>query len=122
GRLMAWQGGRAVLYDKQRSWWRHAGLEGQASYGATVVNGWLIASVAPRGGSEPQLWGYNGSGWWLLDAGYGYYPAAARGDRLITWGEDRKELHYYDMDAGREPTSVGEEFTVETALMDAGSP
>jgi hypothetical protein len=122
GRLMTWQGGRAVIYDKQRGWWRHAGLEAASSHGAALVNGWLIVSVTPRGGATPQLWGYNGSGWWLMDEGVGGGIAAARGDRLIGWAQGSGEIHYWNMGAGRDPAEIVAGLTVDTALLDAGQP
>jgi hypothetical protein len=120
GRLMAWRGGRAMLYDKQRGWWRHAGLEGHLSKGAAIVNGWLIVSLLQRETMTPQLWGYNGSGWWLLDEAQSAYPASARGDRLIVWEDAGSELMYYDMDSGRDSATVTPTFTLDTALFDAG--
>lgn len=122
GRLMTWMGGRVVVYDKQRGWWRHAGLEGAASNGAALVNGWLIVSIIPRGGGAGQLWGYNGSGWWLLDEGVAAYPAGARGDRLIAWQPGGAEIHYWEMDSGRNAGAVAEQVTLESALLDGGSP
>lgn len=122
GRLMAWRGGRAMLYDKQRGWWRHAGLEGHMSNGAASVNGWLIVSLLQRETLTPQLWGYNGSGWWLLDEAQSAYPASARGDRLIVWENAGSELMYYDMDAGRDSSTIAPTFTLDTALFDAGEP
>lgn len=120
GRLMAWRGGRAMLYDKQRGWWRHAGLEGHMSKGAAIVNGWLIVSLLQRETMTPQLWGYNGSGWWLLDEAQAAYPASARGDRLIVWEDAGSELMYYDMDSGRDSATIAPTFTLDTALFDAG--
>jgi hypothetical protein len=120
GRLMAWRGGRAMLYDKQRGWWRHAGLEGHMSNGAAIVNSWLIVSLLQRETMTPQLWGYNGSGWWLPDEAESAYPASARGDRLIVWEDGRSELMYYDMDSGRGSAAITPTFTLDTALFDAG--
>ncbi len=123
GRLMAWRGGRAMLYDKQRGWWRHAGLEGAQSHGAAIVNGWLIVSLVQRETLVDQLWGYNGTGWWLLDEGdYTRFPASTRGDRLVVWASAGSELHYYDMDTARDPATVATEFTLDTALIDGGAP
>lgn len=123
GRLMTWLGGRAVVYDKQRGWWRHAGFEAAESYGAALVNGWLIVSARPRGSTDVQLWGYNGSGWWLMsDHDAGRWIAASRGDRLVGFKANDDELHYWNMDAGRDPAEVAEDVTVESTLIDGNDP
>lgn len=123
GRLMTWIGGRAVIYDKQRGWWRHAGFEAAESYGAAAVNGWLIVSARPRGSNDIQLWGYNGSGWWLMaEHDAGRWIAASRGDRLVGFKANDDELHYWNMDAGRDPVEVTEDVVLESTLLDGNDP
>lgn len=111
-----------MLYDKQRGWWRHAGLEGHMSQGAAIVNGWLIVSLLQRETLTPQLWGYNGSGWWMLDEAEAAYPASTSGGRLIVWEAAGSELMYYDMDSGRDSATITPAFMLDTALFDAGEP
>jgi len=123
GRLMAWQGGRAVIYDKQRGWWRHAGFEAAESYGAALVNGWLMVSARPRGVEAVQIWGYNGSGWWLMaETGAARFIAGSRGDRLIGFEPDDGNIHYWNMDAARDAASVTPDVTVDSTLIDGNAP
>jgi hypothetical protein len=125
GRLMAWLGKRVVLYDEARNWWRHAGLEGAATGGAAVVNGWLLVTLTPRGSEERQLWGYNGSGWWCL-AAIGIEetnifgtPAADGAGKLVTVTPDTGALHAWHLEA-TDPATVVETFTMTSPLLDGG--
>lgn len=51
-----------------RQGWRSIGVEGRSCYGVTVSGSWLIVSIRVFDG-QGQLWAYDGSGWWLIEAG-----------------------------------------------------
>lgn len=80
GRLYTWLANQVMEFrptggDREtRGIWRTTGLEGQTCLGATVAGGWLIVSVLTRN-QESEVWGWDGSGWWLIfrgpDAGIG---------------------------------------------------
>lgn len=68
GRLFTWAGKTVIYYDIARETWRHAGLEGLATYAATVVNNILYVSIAPKSGAATfELWAYDGRGWWRIE-------------------------------------------------------
>jgi hypothetical protein len=127
GRLMAWLGKRVVIYDEARNWWRHAGLEGGGTSGAAVVNGWLLTTVSPRGApSTWQLWGYSGSGWWLLHEASGTNtlstPSADGGGKLVTFTASAGTLQARDLDDSSTATTLASPISVTTPLLDAGEP
>lgn len=127
GRLMAWLGKRVVVYDEARNWWRHAGLEGGGTSGAAVVNGWLLTTIAPRGASSTwQLWGYNGSGWWLLHEASGTNtitaPSADGGGKLVTFTAAAGNLHAWDLDDTSTAATLVSPCSVTTPVLDAGEP
>jgi hypothetical protein len=128
GRLMAWLGKRVVVYDEARNWWRHAGLEGAATSGAAVVNGWLLATIAPRAGDGWQLWGYNGSGWWCLaqvdgeEANILSTPAPDGAGKLVTVTAGSGTLYAWDIDAASDPAAQVGSFTLTSPLLDGGEP
>ena len=57
GRIYAWAGKTVIYYDSAADRWRHAGLEGSATYGAAVVNNVLYVSASPPNDpSAYELW------------------------------------------------------------------
>ena len=127
GRLFAWLGKRVVQLDEPRATWQPSGIEGSATYGAAVVNGWLLVSISPRTApSTCQLWGYNGSGWWLLDEASGtnrlLAPAADGAGQLVTFTAASGDITAWDLDDTTTPTTLASPFSVTTPLLDAGEP
>jgi len=128
GRLLAWLGKRVVVFDEWRGWWEPAGLEGTGTDGVAVVNGWLLTTIAPRGGStERQLWGYNGERWWLLEeiasggANWLDVPTADGAGKLITFQAGGTTLRAYDLDSTATSTRISP-FSIATDLLDGGEP
>jgi hypothetical protein len=50
-----------------RQGWRATGLEGRSCYGATVAANMFVVTIVSRDG-VPQVWAWDGSGWWLMNA------------------------------------------------------
>ena len=121
GRLMTWVGGRVVVYDPGRGWWKPAGLEGAATTGAAVVGGWLFVSVTPHAGVADQLWGYDGAGWWLLGSGP-LYPSAAGGGKLAAFESGSGTLFYYEVGELLDGDELISPFVIESGLFDDGLP
>lgn len=67
GRLYTWLGNQVMYYEpsEPRQGWRAAGLEGKTCHGATVAGNLLVVACTTRTGAS-ELWGFDGSGWWLL--------------------------------------------------------
>jgi hypothetical protein len=127
GRLFAWLGKQVVLLDEGRETWQPAGLAGGATTGAAVVNGWLLVSISPVGApSTFQLWGYNGSGWWLLDEATGTNtlatPAADGAGRLLTFTPASGAISAWDLAGTTTATTLASPYSVTTPLLDAGEP
>ena len=121
GRLVAWVGGQAVIYDGARGSWDPAGLAGASTEGATVAGGWLFVSVLPPLAIEPQLWGYDGAGWWLLGEG-DYYPATAADGRLVTFEASGGAFSTFDPGSLHDAGALQSPFQFTTALLDGGEP
>jgi hypothetical protein len=127
GRLMAWLGKRVVIYDEARGWWRQAGPEGASTAGAAVVNGWLLTTITPHASATThQLWGYDGSGWWLLDEIMGAStldaPTSDGGGRLVTFQSGGGDMRAYDLDDTTTASTLASPFTLTTPPIDAGTP
>ena len=127
GRLLAWVGGKALLYDAARDWWRHAGLEGAATYGAAVVNGYLCVSAQhPYDTSRTQLWAYNGSGWWSIDQATSpntlVYPVADGAGKLVTFRSANAAMFAYDLSDVTTAATLASPWSVTTPLLDANEP
>jgi hypothetical protein len=127
GRLFAWLGRQVVVLDEGRETWQPAGLTGGATAGAAVVNGWLLISISPTGESSTyQLWGYNGSGWWLLDETSGTNtlatPAADGAGRLLAFTPASGNISAWDLAETTIATTLASPFSVTTPLLDAGEP
>ncbi|MEA2582958.1 MAG: hypothetical protein QOF33_1043 [Thermomicrobiales bacterium] len=71
GRLYTWLQGQVLEYNpsagSSRQGWRTTGLEGRSCYGATVAANMLVVAIVSRDG-VPQLWAWDGSGWWLMES------------------------------------------------------
>lgn len=67
GRLITWLGKRVVEHSPSgdRAGWRDLGLGGRTCYGACVAGGYLIVALNSVHGT-PEVWAWNGAGWWLL--------------------------------------------------------
>ena len=127
GELFAWLGKRVVGLDEARESWQPAGLEGSLTHGAAVVNGWLLVSLSPRTSPTTfQLWGYNGSGWWLLDEASGtntlLAPAADGAGQLVAFTSSSGNITAWDMDDTSTAATLASPFTITTPLLDAGEP
>jgi hypothetical protein len=113
-----------LLYDTARDWWRHAGLEGAAPYGAAVVNGYLCVSAQHKyDTSRTQLWAYNGSGWWALDQATSTntlaYPVADGAGKLITFRSANAAMFAYDLATVTTATTLASPWSFTTPLLDA---
>ena len=127
GRLLAWLGKRVVQLDESRETWQPAGLEGSQTYGAAVVNGWLLVSISPPSAATTcQIWGYNGSGWWLLDETSGINtflsPTADGAGRLLAFTASSGNLTAWDLGEMMDATTLATPFSVTTPLLDGGEP
>lgn len=126
GRLFAWLGKQVVQLDEARETWAPSGLAGGATSGAAVVNGWLLVSISPRvSTSAHQLWGYNGSGWWLLDEASGTNtlsaPAADGAGKLVTFTISSGAVTAWDLDDTTTAATLASPFTIVTPLLDGGA-
>ncbi len=127
GRLFAWVGKRVVVLDEPREAWQPAGLEGVATHGAAVVNGWLLVSLSPpESPATYQLWGYNSSGWWLLDETSGtntfLSPIADGAGRLVTATASSGSLTAWDVSDTTTASTLASPFSVTTPLLDGDEP
>jgi hypothetical protein len=126
GRLLAWVGHAVLLYDPVRAWWRPAGLEGGATYGAAVVNGYLFVSAqAKHDATRTQLWAYDGARWWLVDEATSVNtlvaPAADGAGKLLTFRSANAAMFAYDLTDVSTATTQASPWTV-TAMLDGGAP
>jgi hypothetical protein len=127
GRLFAWLGKRVVQLDEPRETWRPAGIEGGATYGAAIVNGWLLVSLSPASApTTSQLWGYDGSGWWLLDEATGTNtmrtPSADGEGRLVAFTTSSGSLTAWDLGDTLTAATLASPFTLTTPLLDSDTP
>ncbi len=69
GRLYTWLTGRVMEFNpntgNNRQGWVPTPIEGRACHGGVVAGGWLIVCMTSLQGAY-QVWGFDGSGWWLL--------------------------------------------------------
>ncbi|HYI16357.1 MAG TPA: hypothetical protein VEX37_13260 [Thermomicrobiales bacterium] len=127
GGLFAWLGKRVVQLDESREAWQPAGLEGSLTHGAAVVNGWLLVSLSPPASPAIyQLWGYNGSGWWLLDETSGtnsfLNPTADGAGRLVTATASSGTLTAWDLGETTTASTLASPFSVTTPPLDGDEP
>jgi len=127
GRLFAWLGKRVVQLDESRETWQPAGLDGGATYGSAVVNGWLLVSLSPPASPTTfQLWGHDGTGWWLLDeanATNAFHSPAADGDgKLVAFTASSGDLTAWDLGDVTTAATLASPCTVTTSLLDGGEP
>lgn len=127
GRLVAWLGRRVVWHDAARGWWIPAGLAGAATFGAAVVNGWLLVSITPAGSTTAgQIWAWDGAGWWLLDeADPGdalASPIADGGGKVITLDQTTGTLAARDLGDVMTAAALASPFSLTTRPLDAGEP
>ena len=127
GRLIAWVGGKVLVYDTARDWWRHAGLEGAATYGAAVVNGYLCASVRSRlDSARTQLWAWNGTGWWAIEQAATpntlVYPLADGAGKLLTFRDSSSTMYAWDLADVTGDAALRGAWSVTTPPLDAGEP
>ncbi len=125
GRLCAWVGKQVVQLDESRGIWQPSGLEGGQSHGAAVVNGWLFVSLTPRSASTTyQLWGFNGSGWWLLDEVSGtntlLSPTADGEGQLVAFTSSSGAMTAWDVADRLTALTLASPFTVTTSMFDGG--
>jgi hypothetical protein len=68
GKLYTWLAGEIVEWNPNgganRQGWRSTGIDGIACHGATVAGNMLIVCLVARTG-QPQVWAFDGTGWWL---------------------------------------------------------
>jgi hypothetical protein len=126
GRLLAWVGGKVLVYDATRAWWRHAGLEGSATYGAAVVNGCLCVSAQHKyDTARTQLWAYDGSGWWSIDLATSpntlVYPVADGAGKLVTFRSANAAMFAYDLTNVTTATTLASPWSFTTPLLDGGA-
>jgi|GEM_PF-6997932 len=127
GRLVAWLGKRVVWHDTARGWWLPAGLDGAATSGAAVVNGWLMVSVTPRATpTATQLWGYDGTGWWRLavadPGGPLGTPTADGGGKIVTIDRSTGVLAARNLDDRLTAAALVSSVTMTIHPIDAGEP
>ncbi|MDQ3548826.1 MAG: hypothetical protein M3439_08395, partial [Chloroflexota bacterium] len=127
GRLFAWLGKRVVGLDEARESWQPFGLEGSLTHGAAVVNGWLLVSLSPRASPTTyQIWGYNGSGWWLLDeasiTNTLLAPAAGGAGQLVAFTSSSGNIATWEFDDTTTAASLASPFSITTPLLDDGEP
>lgn len=71
GKLYTWLQGQVMEFNpntgNNRQGWRSTGLDGRSCYGATVAANMLVVAIVSRDG-VPQVWAWDGSGWWLMNA------------------------------------------------------
>lgn len=125
GRLIAWLGKRVMVYTSADSTWRPTGLDGESTFGAAVVNGWLLTTIAPRGSATRwQLWGYDGTGWWLLSDASGANtlddPAGDGAGKLVTFDSGGGNLRAWDIDDRDSPQFLTSPFTFTTPPLTIG--
>jgi hypothetical protein len=136
GRLYTWLANQVMEFrptggDREtRGIWRATGIEGETCLGATVAGGWLVVSLLTRN-QESEVWGWDGSGWWLIfrgpDAGVGArrcWPAhtGGAGDRdLVVFRDGTATYDLYRM-VWRSPDlhSYSTSGSYRTSLLDAG--
>lgn len=68
GKLYTWMSKEVHLFDKSKSEFAPAGLRGRETYGACSVGRWFVCCIESEATGKTELWGYDGRGWWLIDA------------------------------------------------------
>jgi hypothetical protein len=72
GRLYTWLAGEVVEWNpnagSNRQGWKSTGIDGIACFGATVAGNMLIVCLSSRL-DQPQIWAFDGTGWWLITQG-----------------------------------------------------
>lgn len=125
GRLMTWLGKRVMVYDASGATWEPAGIGGDGTAGAAVVNGWLLTTIVPRDAASVwQLWGYDGSGWWMLDEAMTTNtldaPTGDGAGKLVTFETGSGVLRVRDIDDLTTPDHLVSPFTLTTPLLELG--
>jgi hypothetical protein len=66
--LYTWLQGRVAEFDdsQEESRWLRTGPEGVTCHGGVVAGDWLIVCLTSRYESRREIWGFDGSGWYLL--------------------------------------------------------
>jgi hypothetical protein len=130
GRLYTWLRGRVAEFDdsQEEARWQRIGPEGVACHGATVAGDWLIVAITSRYGTNRQLWGFDGRGWWLLhsDATLHLWPMAVggAGNRDLLVFRDASETYDLYRLAYRSSSvhSLNTGGVWTSSLIDAGDP
>lgn len=69
GKLWTWAGKEVIYYDTSTSSFTGTGLRGQGTLGACTVGAWLVIVVEDLVTGDPEMWAWDGRGWWQLEDG-----------------------------------------------------
>ncbi|RIK45232.1 MAG: hypothetical protein DCC58_07145 [Chloroflexi bacterium] len=126
GRLYTWAGKTVIYYDAAGDRWRHAGLEGSATFGAAVVNNVLYVSLSPLGNSARyELWAFNGAGWWRIESSATNTfddPAASGKGQLVVHQVSSANAWALDLEDRYSASTLLSPFEVVTPALDAQEP
>lgn len=125
GKLYSWLGGQVVYYDLTNDVWQAAGLTGQQTHGACAIGLWLIVGITSLLG-VPELWGFDGHAWWLIETGTTYTNplpvsgAAGVWDLYAGRGTTSQQVALWQLFPKAGAAGLRSSWSLTTALMDAG--
>ncbi len=127
GRLWAWGGKEIIYYDTGANEWKGTGIRGLATRGACTVGSYLVVVVDDLVTGDPEMWVYDGRGWFMLEDGstaYDYpvsiYGAAADADMLAGRGTTSQHAATWQFFDRSGAPALRSSFEVISAMMDAG--
>lgn len=127
GRLWTWAGKEIIYYDTTDDSFKGSGIRGQATRGACTVGSWLVVVIDNLISGDPEMWAYDGRGWWLLEDGSTTYeyPVSIFGscddaDMLAGRGSTSQHTATWQFFDRSGAPAIRDSFEIITALMDAG--
>ena len=127
GKLWTWAGKEVVYYDTADNEFVGTGIRGQATRGACTVGSWLVVVIDDLVTGDPEMWAYDGRGWWQLEDGSTAYdrPVSIFGscddaDMLSGRGTTNQHAATWQFFDRSGAPAIRSTYELITALLDAG--
>ncbi len=127
GKLWTWAGKEVVYYDTANNEFVGTGVRGQATRGACTVGSWLVTVIDDLVSGDPEMWAYDGRGWWQLEDGSTAYdrPVSIFGscddaDMLSGRGTTNQHAATWQFFDRSGAPAIRSSYELITALLDAG--
>ncbi len=127
GRLWAWGGKEILYYDTADNEWKGTGIRGLSTLGACTVGSYLVVVVTGLVSGLPEMWVYDGRGWFELEDGstaYDYpvsiYGSCDDADMIAGRGSTSNNAATWQFFDRSGSPAIRSSFEIISAMLDAG--